>query len=83
MKFLTGFLVGALFGAVAALLFAPERGEDLRARLRLESEREYRKLQDQLQQGMHQLQEQADRLSSEVKSAAQKVDDAGHADQSA
>ena len=77
MKFLSGFFVGALVGAVAALLFAPEKGEDLRARLRAETEREYHRIQGQLQQGMTQLKDQADKLSKEVKAAAHKAEDAG------
>lgn len=76
MKFFTSFLVGALFGATVALLFAPEKGEDLRARLRAESEREYQRIQGQLQQGMTQLQEQADKLSHEIKDAAHRANEA-------
>lgn len=77
MKFLIGFIVGTLFGAIAALLFAPEKGEDLRLRLRTETEREYHRVQEQVQQGMVQLQEQADKLSTEVKAVVKKSEDAG------
>jgi len=33
MKALTAFIGGAVVGAVAALLFAPEKGENLRERI--------------------------------------------------
>ena len=34
MKYLYAFLGGAIVGAAAAVLFAPEKGEDLRAKIR-------------------------------------------------
>jgi len=37
--FLTGLLLGATLGAVAALLFAPKSGKDLRRSLRDEGEK--------------------------------------------
>lgn len=38
-NFLSGFMVGALLGAVMALLFAPSSGEDLRNRVQSEADR--------------------------------------------
>lgn len=68
MKFLSGLLAGALIGAGVALLFAPEKGDDLRARLRTEAENEYHRMQEKMQNGMTQLQDQMDKLSSDVQS---------------
>ena len=38
MSFITGALCGALVGSVAALLLAPESGEDIRNQIRLRTE---------------------------------------------
>jgi len=38
MKFLYGFLVGALLGGISALLLAPMSGQDLRDQMRAEAE---------------------------------------------
>lgn len=66
MKFLEGLLLGAVIGAAVALLFAPEKGDDLRARLRAEAESEYNRMQEQMHKGITQLQAQMDKLSSDV-----------------
>ncbi len=39
VRFLEGFLLGSLAGAVAAILFAPESGEELRLQFKHEIER--------------------------------------------
>lgn len=77
MKVFVGFLAGALFGGVLGLLLAPSSGEDLRARLRAEAERDYQRAQEQLHKGMEQVQAQVDKLSSEVQEAASRARDKG------
>ena len=77
MKFFEGLIVGAVFGAVVALLFAPERGEDLRARLRAEAETEYQRVQEQMHKGINQLQDQMDKLSSDVQTMTSRSKDKG------
>ncbi len=77
MKYLIGFLTGALFGAAVALLLAPQSGEDLRNRLRAEAESQYQRVQEQTQKGMAQLHEQVDKLTSEVQAATSKAKGAG------
>jgi gas vesicle protein len=77
MKYLAGFVLGALAGAVAALLLAPQSGEELRARLRAGAEKNYDLVQEQTQKGMAQLQAQMDKLSSEVQSTMSKAKGSG------
>jgi gas vesicle protein len=77
MKYLAGFVLGALAGAVAALLLAPASGEELRARIRAEAEKDYQLVQEQTQKGMAQMQAQMDKLSSEVQSMTSKAKKAG------
>lgn len=77
MKYLIGFLAGTVFGAAAALLYAPERGEDLRLRLRTEAESRYQQIQDQVQKGMTQLQDQVDKLSGELQTAVDQTKKTG------
>ena len=77
MKYLAGFVFGALAGAVAALLLAPASGEELRARIRAEAEKDYQLVQEQTQKGMAQMQAQMDKLSSEVQSMTSKAKKAG------
>lgn len=76
MKYLAGFILGALAGAIAALLLAPASGEELRARIRAEAEKDYQLVQDRTQQGMEQLQAQMDKLSSQVQSMTSKAKEA-------
>jgi gas vesicle protein len=45
MKWLLGFLVGAILGAAAALLFAPSSGQELRAWLSQEMAAKRRQLE--------------------------------------
>lgn len=39
VRFITGFVLGALVGAAAAVLFAPMAGEELRGRMMAEADR--------------------------------------------
>lgn len=46
MKYLLGFVSGALVGAAVALLFAPSSGTELRTRLQTEAEAELKKAEE-------------------------------------
>ncbi|HJS18879.1 MAG TPA: YtxH domain-containing protein [Anaerolineales bacterium] len=74
MKYLLGFLMGALIGSVVALLFAPSSGEELRTNIKTRAESEYTKLQDEMQKGMNELRSRMDKLSSGVKDAASQTE---------
>ena len=73
MKYVLGFLMGALVGTMVALLFAPSSGEELRSNIKTRAESEYAKLQDEMQKGMNELRSRMDRMSSDVKDAVPEV----------
>jgi gas vesicle protein len=62
----TGFLIGGLIGAAAALLWAPRSGEETRAEIRNKAV-EYRdRTQDVMNETMSQVQSKADDLKEDV-----------------
>lgn len=65
-KFMRGMWYGALIGAVAALLFAPKRGEELRRDIRREAESLRDEARSKLQQASSTLSKQADKLEEKV-----------------
>lgn len=65
-KFMRGMWYGALIGAVAALLFAPKRGEELRRDIRQEAEALRDEARSKLQQASSTLSQQADKLEEKV-----------------
>jgi gas vesicle protein len=68
MKFVLIFLLGAVSGAAAALLFAPSSGEELRANIKTQADIDAAKLQREYQKGMQELQASVDKVSTEVQS---------------
>ena len=70
MKYIIGFLTGALVGAGVALLLAPSSGEELRTNIKTRANDEYAKLQDEFQKGMQEIRTRMDKMSSDVKGAA-------------
>ena len=67
MKYLVGFVSGALVGAVVALLFAPSSGTELRTKLQTEAETELKKAEAEWQKAMTELHEKFDQTSKELK----------------
>ena len=67
MKFLAGFVSGALVGVVVALLFAPSSGTELRNKLQTEAETELKKAEAEWQKAMTELHEKFDQTSQELK----------------
>lgn len=65
-KFMKGIWYGALIGAVAALLFAPKRGEELRRDIRHEAEALRDEARSKLEQASTTLDRQADKLEQKV-----------------
>jgi gas vesicle protein len=73
MKYALSFGLGALFGAMLALLFAPSSGEELRANIKTQADTQYAKLQDEWQKGMQDLQGRMDKMSGDLQAMTSKV----------
>ena len=69
MKELMFFPLGATVGAVAALLFAPASGAELRAQIQTAAERDLDRLQSEWEKGMQRTNEKLDKLQAELKQA--------------
>jgi|PlaIllAssembly_1097288.scaffolds.fasta_scaffold490546_2 gas vesicle protein len=72
MKYVLVFLLGALSGAVAALLFAPSSGEELRANIKTQADAQAAKLQSEYQKGMKDMNARIDQLSSQLQASRSK-----------
>lgn len=72
MKYVLVFLLGALSGAVAALLFAPSSGEELRANIKTQADAQVAKLQSEYQKGMQDMNARIDQLSSQLQASRSK-----------
>ena len=66
MKSIFAFIVGAAVGAIAALLYAPQSGEELRARIREEAELERQRLQAQYERGLSEMHDRVDKVQQDV-----------------
>ncbi len=67
--FLVGFIVGGLSGAVAALLFAPQSGEETRALIKDKSI----ELRDQASQSAEEVLARAEALAAEARQRAEEL----------
>ena len=74
MKLAIGFLGGVIAGAVAALLFAPTTGQELRKQLADEASTQWETANSQLQKSMDNMQDQMSRLQAQVQTLAQKAE---------
>jgi gas vesicle protein len=72
MRYVLVFLLGALSGAVAALLFAPSSGEELRANIKTQADAQAAKLQSEYQKGMKDMNARIDQLSSQLQASRSK-----------
>jgi gas vesicle protein len=73
MKYAMSFLLGAVFGATAALLFAPSSGEELRANIKTQADTQYARLQDEYHKGLQEMHTRMDKLSSELQEMSDKA----------
>ncbi len=73
MKYALSFGLGALFGALVALLFAPSSGEELRMNIKTQADTQYARLQDEWQKGMNEMQTRMDKMSSDLQTMTSKV----------
>jgi gas vesicle protein len=64
------FFLGAVVGAILALLYAPQTGEELRAKLQTTAEEDWQKLLVQSQVELQKVQERLDQIQSEQQQAA-------------
>jgi len=69
MKELIFFLLGVTVGAVAALMFAPASGAELRAQIQTAAERDLDRLQSEWEKGMQRTNEKLDKLQADLKQA--------------
>ena len=77
MKNIMSFLLGAMVGAVVALLYAPSTGEEMRSNIKTQVDTQYAKLQDEWQKGMQEMQARLDMMSSDLQTLANKNKDTG------
>jgi gas vesicle protein len=75
MKEMAFFLLGAAVGAVAALMFAPASGSELRAQIQTAAERDLERLQSDWQKGMEKTNEKLDKLQADLKQALKQAQD--------
>jgi gas vesicle protein len=66
ISFFSGTLLGAVIGALVALLFAPSSGEELRENIKNQADTQYVKLQGEWEKGKQEMQTRIDKLSSDV-----------------
>ena len=72
MKYAMSFLLGAVAGAAIALLFAPSSGEELRANIKTQADTQYAKLQSEYQNGMQEMHDRMDKMSSELQAMSRR-----------
>jgi len=72
MKEFFYFLLGASVGAVVALLFAPQSGEELRANIQTTADKDWQRVQAEWQAGMDKTHARLDQLQSDLKQVLQK-----------
>jgi gas vesicle protein len=65
MKDIFTFLLGAVVGAVFALLYAPQTGEETRTKIRTTAEEDWQKLLEQSQVQLQKIQAQLDQIKTE------------------
>jgi gas vesicle protein len=66
MKDIFYFLLGALFGAGFALLFAPQSGAELRANIQATAEKDWQLAQEQLKTEQEKLHARLDQMQAEL-----------------
>jgi len=76
MKEFFYFLLGASVGAIIALLFAPQSGEELRANIQSTADKDWQRIQSEWQAGVEKTHERLDQLQSDLKQVMQKQKEA-------
>ena len=70
MKFIASFLLGAAIGAIAALLFAPSSGTELRSNIKTQTDVQAARAREEWQKGVQGLQERVNKVNRERKQPA-------------
>jgi gas vesicle protein len=73
VKELLYVILGAVIGAVVALLFAPSSGEELRARIGQEAEIEQKKLQAEYEKSLQLVHDRIDSMHQDLAAKIQKT----------
>jgi uncharacterized membrane protein YraQ (UPF0718 family) len=73
IKNVFSFLLGVVFGAILALLFAPQSGKELRAKIQSTAEKDWQIMQEQWQAETEKIHQRLDQMQSEQKQAQQQV----------
>ncbi|KPK06582.1 MAG: hypothetical protein AMJ56_14380 [Anaerolineae bacterium SG8_19] len=77
MKDVFYLLLGAAIGAIIALLFAPESGQELRANIRATADKDLDKVQAEWQTAMAKTQERLDRMQADLNTALRRTQSEG------
>jgi gas vesicle protein len=77
MKYAITFVLGALLGAVTALLYAPSSGQELRTNIKTQADAQVARMQEEFQKGMQEMQARMDKMSSDLKAMASQAKEAG------
>lgn len=77
MKNIMSFLLGAMVGAVVALLYAPSTGEEMRSNIKTQVDTQYAKLQDEWQKGMQEMHDRLDKMNSDLQAITSKSEETG------
>lgn len=69
MKDVMFLLLGAVFGAILALLLAPQTGEDLRTKIQASAEEDWNKLQTEWKTSLDKTHERLDQIQVDLQQA--------------
>jgi len=74
MKYAIGFVMGALVGAIVALLFAPSSGKELRSNIKSQADVQYAQLQNEWQKGMQEIKSRIDKLPGDLQAVSNEIE---------
>lgn len=66
MKMAVSFLLGAIMGAVIALLYAPSSGEELRDQIQTTAQADMQRMREEWNRNLAQMQAQINKLNTDV-----------------
>ena len=70
MKYAVSLLLGALLGALIALLFAPSSGQELRSNIKTQADVQAARAKEELNKSVRGIQERVNKLNDERKQPA-------------